>query len=155
MNSKTIAQWHQDSKRGRPRSQNGPDTQSQQKGLDHRTDRGFSLFKKHNTRGLKILNLGKGDNQWCRIQGGARLAPARRAEHEIRQKQLEYFSEANIARHLLDAVPNILRIRNATRQIVSSNQALIDLVGVAEAAPLCGLPRGNRRSGVTAGGNPG
>jgi nitrogen-specific signal transduction histidine kinase len=67
-----------------------------------------------------------------------RFAPAHRAERETLQRQLGYFSTANLTRHLLDAVPNILLILNETRQIVYSNQALLDLVGVTEANLLYG-----------------
>jgi len=67
-----------------------------------------------------------------------RFAPAQRVEHQTLQRQLEYFSEANLAKHLLDAVPNILLILNETRQIVYSNQALLQLIGVADTDQIYG-----------------
>lgn len=70
------------------------------------------------------------------------FAPARRTERRRLQQQLEYFSETNLTRQLLDAIPNILLILNETRQIVYSNQALVDLLGHVEIETINGLRPG-------------
>ncbi len=70
------------------------------------------------------------------------FAPAARADAQTLKRQAEFFSEAHITRHLLDAIPNILLILNEQRQIVYTNKALMDLVGVDASAMLHGMRPG-------------
>jgi len=57
------------------------------------------------------------------------FAPAERAAAADLRRQVAYFSAETLTRHLLDAVPGILAILNAHRQIVYANQALQSLLG--------------------------
>ena len=71
-----------------------------------------------------------------------RFAPAERAAESDLRRQVAYFSAETLPRRLLDAVPSILAILNAHRQIVYANQALQSLVGVDGREPLSGLRPG-------------
>ena len=74
--------------------------------------------------------------------GKTKFASARRTERQKLERQREYFSNDTLTRHLLDAIPNILLILNETRQIVYSNQALCDLIGIADKDLIYGLRPG-------------
>jgi signal transduction histidine kinase len=67
-----------------------------------------------------------------------RFAPAERAAAADLRRQVAYFSAETLTRHLLDAVPGILAILNAHRQIVYANQALQSLLGGDGRGPLSG-----------------
>lgn len=71
-----------------------------------------------------------------------RFAPAERvAETELR-RQVAYFAAETLTRHLLDAIPGVLAILNAHRQIVFANLALQALLGVEGQETLSGLRPG-------------
>jgi signal transduction histidine kinase len=71
-----------------------------------------------------------------------RFAPAERAADAELLRQLDYFSAETLTRHLLDAVPSILAILNAHRQIVYANHALQALLGTDSQENLSGLRPG-------------
>lgn len=60
------------------------------------------------------------------------FAPAERAAAADISRQVDYFSEQGLTRHLLEAVPTQLAILNRQRQIVYANRALVNLVGEEE-----------------------
>lgn len=80
--------------------------------------------------------------------GDDRLGPAELL------RQAEYFSDAFITPHLLDAIPSVLLILNHQRQIVYANSTLFELVGGADAAMLRGLRPGEALRCVHAGDSP-
>lgn len=84
-----------------------------------------------------------------------RFAPAERSSGEDLQRQIDYFSEENLTRHLLDAVPSILLILNQQRQIVYVNHSLLDLLGAKEEEFVFGLRPGEVLRCVHAGREPG
>lgn len=65
-------------------------------------------------------------------QAATRFASAERAIPADLSRQVDYFSEESLTRHLLESVPTQLAILNRQRQIVYANRALIDLVGEDE-----------------------
>jgi signal transduction histidine kinase len=71
-----------------------------------------------------------------------RFAPAERAAEAELRRQLDYFSAETLTRHLLDAIPTILTILNAHRQIVYANHALQALLGTDSQENLSGLRPG-------------
>jgi signal transduction histidine kinase len=71
-----------------------------------------------------------------------RFAPAERAAEADLRRQVAYFSTETLTRHLLDAIPSILTILNAHRQIVYANLALLSLLGTDGGEPLSGLRPG-------------
>jgi signal transduction histidine kinase len=71
-----------------------------------------------------------------------RFAPAERAVEAELRRQVAYFSAETLTRHLLDAVPGILAVLNAHRQIVYANQALQSLLDGDGRGPLSGLRPG-------------
>jgi signal transduction histidine kinase len=73
---------------------------------------------------------------------GTDFAPAARLERGDLLRQVGYFRESQFSRHLLDAVPAILTILNAYRQVVYVNSALLDLLGVDDPEALYGLRPG-------------
>ena len=73
---------------------------------------------------------------------GTDFAPAARLEMDALLRQVGYFRESQFSRQLLDAVPAILTILNACRQVVYVNSALLDLLGVDDPEALYGLRPG-------------
>ncbi len=73
---------------------------------------------------------------------GTDFAPAARLKMDDLLRQVGYFRESQFSRKLLDAVPAILTILNACRQIVYFNSALLDLLGVDDPEALYGLRPG-------------
>jgi signal transduction histidine kinase len=60
------------------------------------------------------------------------FAPAERAPVTVLDKQLQYFTSIPLQREVLDAVPGIVIILNANRQIIYANRALYDLTNIIE-----------------------
>jgi signal transduction histidine kinase len=60
------------------------------------------------------------------------FASAERADAADISRQVDYFSDQGLTRHLLDAVPTHLAILNRQRQIIYANRALLDLAGEEE-----------------------
>ncbi len=71
-----------------------------------------------------------------------RFAPAERAAEEVLQRQAAYFAAETFTCKLLDAIPNLLVILNAQRQIVYANQALQSLFGSDQLEQTFGLRPG-------------
>ena len=69
-------------------------------------------------------------------------APAERASSEEIQKQSLFFSEPHNLEAFSDSLPNIFLALNKQRQIVFSNQALLDLVGRKDPKEVYGLRPG-------------
>jgi signal transduction histidine kinase len=65
-------------------------------------------------------------------QASTHFASSERAATVDISRQVDYFSDKDLARHLLDAVPTHLAILNRQRQIVYANRSLVDLVGEEE-----------------------
>lgn len=84
-----------------------------------------------------------------------RHAPAERASLESLRRQAEYFSDAAITRHLLDAIPTILLILNEHRQIVYGNRVLLDLIGAQSEDFIHGFRPGEVLRCINAGQEPG
>ncbi len=70
------------------------------------------------------------------------FAPAERFSEDNLLRQVDYFSEPSLTRHILDAVPSLLMILNAQRQIVYANQALLTLVTGGEESKVHGMRPG-------------
>lgn len=70
------------------------------------------------------------------------FASAARAEQETLQRQLQYFIPRALSRRLLDALPGMLLVFNAQRQILYANQAVLSLVGASEESVCIGLRMG-------------
>ncbi len=68
--------------------------------------------------------------------------PSARASDEVIRRQAGYFSGEFLAKHLMDALPNVVAILNNYRQIVYANQALLDLLGLTQVDSLRGLKPG-------------
>ncbi|SDL96482.1 Signal transduction histidine kinase [Geoalkalibacter ferrihydriticus] len=60
-------------------------------------------------------------------------APAERADSEKIIAQADLFAQRTLSRELLDAVPTLLAILNAQRQIVFNNRALLEFLGGTDA----------------------
>lgn len=84
-----------------------------------------------------------------------RFAPSERSLLEDLRRQTEYFSDASITRHLLDAIPSLLLILNENRQIVYGNRTLLDLIGARSEAFVHGFRPGEVLHCVNAGREPG
>ena len=69
-------------------------------------------------------------------------APAQRATSEEIQEQSVFFSKPHYIKEFSDALPNIFLALNRHRQIVFTNQALLDLVGKKHAEEVYGLRPG-------------
>ena len=80
-----------------------------------------------------------------------RFARAERSSPTDLQRQISYFSEENITRRLLDAVPSILLILNQHRQVVYLNRALLDLFGAGSEESVYGSRPGELLHCVNAG----
>jgi signal transduction histidine kinase len=80
-----------------------------------------------------------------------RFAPAERAPAVELRRQADHFAADSFTRHLLDAVPGILLILNAQRQIVYANHALPELLGLSDREALLGLRPGEALGCVHAG----
>ncbi len=84
-----------------------------------------------------------------------RFARAERSSPADLRRQINYFSEENITRRLLDAVPSILLILNQHRQVVYLNRALLDLFGVGSEESVYGSRPGELLHCINAGREPG
>jgi len=71
-----------------------------------------------------------------------RFAPAERAAEIALRRHVDYFAAETFTCQLLDAIPQILLILNAQRQIVYANRALQSLPGNAAEEPPFGLRPG-------------
>ena len=71
----------------------------------------------------------------------APCADARSGE-DVLSRQVRYFSDEFLSRHLLDALPTVVAIVNDQRQIVYANKPLLELVGVCDVEALRGLRPG-------------
>ena len=69
-------------------------------------------------------------------------ATAERVSPEEIEAQIDFFSKAHNLKKFSDALPNIFLILNKYRQIVFSDQALLDLVGEKPSKELYGLRPG-------------
>jgi signal transduction histidine kinase len=70
------------------------------------------------------------------------FAPAERAAAAEVQKQGDQLRDMPLLRQFIDASPEILVVLNDCRQVVYSNRALLDLLGVKCEEDLCGLRPG-------------
>ncbi len=68
--------------------------------------------------------------------------PATGKDLDDLQRQVGYFSDSFIVRHLLDALPNIFVLLNSRRQVVYANRALLELLGLCDPAMVQGLRPG-------------
>jgi nitrogen-specific signal transduction histidine kinase len=80
-----------------------------------------------------------------------RFAPAERAPAAELRRQADHFAADSLTCHLLDAVPGILLVLNAQRQIVYANHALPALLGLADRKAVLGLRPGEALGCVHAG----
>ncbi|MFC2046102.1 sensor histidine kinase [Chloroflexota bacterium] len=60
-----------------------------------------------------------------------RYAPAERARPEVVDRQARLFQRTKLLGQLSDSIPNVLLILNRERQIVHSNQRLLELAGLS------------------------
>lgn len=70
------------------------------------------------------------------------FAPAARADRRTIRRQADHFSAEKISCHLLDAVPSVLAILNAQRQIVYANKALLALLQIEDPTAILGQRAG-------------
>lgn len=72
----------------------------------------------------------------------SQFAPAERLSDDLIRKQRESFTSQSAARLYLDAIPEIFLILNDKRQIVYTNQALLDFLGIDNQDKICGYRPG-------------
>ncbi|MDK9719355.1 MAG: ATP-binding protein [Trichlorobacter sp.] len=70
------------------------------------------------------------------------FAPAGRATHETLQQESEKVANSELVAALLNAMPDLLLVLNQQRQIVTVNQRLLKIFGVADPESLLGLRPG-------------
>ena len=70
------------------------------------------------------------------------FAPAERASPQALQRQAGLVAQSSFFREYLDALPDILMVLNRERQVVFSNQRLLDYLGLKEASLAIGLRPG-------------
>ena len=70
------------------------------------------------------------------------FAPAERASSQVVLRQAKIVSNLGIVCNLLDGVPELLLVLNKQRQIVYSNQCLLDFLGVEHRGHLMGVRPG-------------
>lgn len=72
----------------------------------------------------------------------SQCAPVERASKEAIGLQAEFFADSGSIRTFLDSIPTTLLVLNEQRQIVFSNRALLELLGIEEGESLHGLRAG-------------
>lgn len=71
-----------------------------------------------------------------------RFAPAERASQGDVQRQAGYLSGKPLKQQLLDAMPDMVMILNRERQLIYSNRALLQFLGLADSQSIIGLRPG-------------
>ncbi|MFA6029205.1 MAG: PAS domain-containing sensor histidine kinase [Elusimicrobiota bacterium] len=84
-----------------------------------------------------------------------KFLPAERASEALVKESARDLSKEPLVKMLAEAVPDVFLILNPERQIVYSNRTLIESLGLAESAPLCGKRYGEAMACTHASESPG